>query len=324
MTYGQFLVTVLFPLVVIAASVLVFQVRRTAPKARSALGRSTAILALTLSAVALVYTTPWDSWLIRNSVWGYPPGTIIATVFSVPVEEYTFMVGTTLFTGCWTLTWALGRIPGADQPGSADRASAVAPADRDRRRRALAATGWLVAAFAGVAATVMQPHVLYLGSQLAWFGLPLALQAACGADRLRAHRRLRLAGLATTPVLWAADALGINTGAWHIGSQATVGLSLFGLPLEEATFFLLVNLLIVNSVVLHLDPRMRGRIAAISAGAWRPSTTRDRAFAPPATDDQLAASGSMRAALHQTPRPEQPAGRTERPPVPPGGRPYDG
>jgi lycopene cyclase domain-containing protein len=236
------------------------------------LPRSVGVLAVILPITALVYTTPWDSWLIRNSVWGYPPGSILGTVFGVPLEEYTFMLGMTVLTGCWALGQAVRA--SAASAGAAKAAGTARPggprapeSGRNARLRVLAASGWLAAAVAGAVAAAVQPHALYLGSQLAWFGAPLALQAACGADRLRAARRLRLAGLATTPVLWVADAVGIALGAWHISPDSTVGLRVSVLPLEEATFFLLVNVLIVNSVVLWLDPLMSRQLGRFRVGA---------------------------------------------------------
>jgi lycopene cyclase domain-containing protein len=265
MTYAQFLLIVLFPLVVLAILLLVICLRRAATVMRPVLPRSVGVLAVILPITALVYTTPWDSWLIRNSVWGYPPGSILGTVFGVPLEEYTFMLGMTVLTGCWTLAHAVRAA--AASAGTAETGGAPSAGGRSTRLRVLAAAGWLVTAAAGAVAAAVQPHALYLGSQLAWFGVPLALQAACGADRLRAARRLRLAGLATTPVLWAADAVGIGTSAWHISGNSTLGLGLSVLPLEEATFFLLVNLLIVNSVVLWLDPLMARQLGRFRAGS---------------------------------------------------------
>jgi lycopene cyclase domain-containing protein len=272
MIYAQFLLVILLPLVIAAASFLVLRLRRSGCVNRAAPPRSIAVLALVLPLLALIYTTPWDSWLIRNSVWGYPPGTIFGTVFGVPLEEYTFMVGTTVLTGCWTLAVAVDRTPGsARSAGNATPAGSLCAADPGHvRHRVRAATFWLTAVVVGAAGAAVEPHALYGGSQLAWFGLPLALQAACGADVLRASWRLRLAGLATTPVLWAADAVGIQAGAWFIGKDSTVGLELLGvLPLEEATFFLLVNLLVVNSVVLCLDPLMSRRTGRFRAGFTR-------------------------------------------------------
>jgi lycopene beta-cyclase len=266
MTYAQFLLVILLPLVAAAAAVLAFRLRRSTTTARPALPRSVAVMALALPVIALVYTTPWDSWLICNSVWGYPPGTITATAFGVPLEEYIFMVGTTVITGCWTLGVSVGLSSGSG------RDTGTALGDGHVRRRVRAAGLWLAAGGAGAVAAAVESHALYGGSQLAWFAPPLALQAVCGADILRASWRLRIVGLATTPVLWAADAVGIRTGAWYIGTDSTVGLRLLGvLPLEEATFFLLVNLLIVNSVVLCLDPLMQQRIGRFTTGITRPA-----------------------------------------------------
>lgn len=43
--------------------------------------------------IAVVSTTPWDSYLIRNRVWTYPSHVIIGpTLFQIPVEEVFFFV----------------------------------------------------------------------------------------------------------------------------------------------------------------------------------------------------------------------------------------
>ena len=35
-------------------------------------------------AIAFVYTTPWDNYLVAREVWGYPPGRVLATIGFVP------------------------------------------------------------------------------------------------------------------------------------------------------------------------------------------------------------------------------------------------
>lgn len=46
-----------------------------------------------LSAVAVVYTGPWDSAIIANGVWTYGPGRVLGVVIArVPIEEYGFYV----------------------------------------------------------------------------------------------------------------------------------------------------------------------------------------------------------------------------------------
>jgi len=52
-----------------------------------------------LITIAVVYTIPWDSYLIRTGVWSYPPEAIIGpTLFSIPAEELFFFVIQTYIT----------------------------------------------------------------------------------------------------------------------------------------------------------------------------------------------------------------------------------
>ena len=53
--------------------------------------------------IALVYTTPWDKYLIMRGVWTYPAGVVSGVLGYVPFEEYFFMVLQTIFAGVlWT------------------------------------------------------------------------------------------------------------------------------------------------------------------------------------------------------------------------------
>ena len=45
-----------------------------------------------MALVALVYTTPWDNYLIMRGVWTYPTGGVVGVLGYVPIEEYFFMV----------------------------------------------------------------------------------------------------------------------------------------------------------------------------------------------------------------------------------------
>ncbi len=40
--------------------------------------------------LAVVYTTPWDNLLIAEGVWWYGTGSVRATIWHAPVEEYLF------------------------------------------------------------------------------------------------------------------------------------------------------------------------------------------------------------------------------------------
>ena len=54
---------------------------------------------LVLSLIALVYTTPWDNYLIFRGVWTYPPDAVVGKLGYVPLEEYGFMILQTWLAG---------------------------------------------------------------------------------------------------------------------------------------------------------------------------------------------------------------------------------
>ena len=54
--------------------------------------------------------------------------------------------------------------------------------------------------------------------------------------------------------LWVADAIAIHLGIWRISERYTLGPAVGPLPLEEAVFFLVTNLLVVQGLLLFLYP----------------------------------------------------------------------
>ncbi|MEC8190197.1 MAG: lycopene cyclase domain-containing protein, partial [Verrucomicrobiota bacterium] len=55
--------------------------------------------------VALVYTTPWDNYLIMRGVWSYPTGAVVGVLGYVPIEEYFFMVLQATLAGVLWTSW---------------------------------------------------------------------------------------------------------------------------------------------------------------------------------------------------------------------------
>jgi hypothetical protein len=54
----------------------------------------------------------------------------------------------------------------------------------------------------------------------------------------------------STCYLWIADAIAIRVGVWSISDAHTSGLHVGGLPIEEMTFFLLTNAMVMFGLVL--------------------------------------------------------------------------
>jgi lycopene cyclase domain-containing protein len=215
------------------------------------------------AAIALLYTTPWDNYLVANRIWWYDPQLVTGiTLGWVPIEEYTFFVVQTLLTGLWLLFW-MGRIEPPGRPFHPSRAG---------RWISVAALGllwalWLALLLGG------WTRGRYMALLLAWFLPPILLQIAFGADILWHHRRLIAAGL-IPPFLYLCivDGLAIYGGTWTINPENTVSLDLVGiLPLEEVTFFLITNVLIVFGMVLMLATESHRRF-----GTWRAQTSHDQ------------------------------------------------
>ncbi|MFD3330514.1 lycopene cyclase domain-containing protein [Streptomyces sp. NPDC058701] len=123
------------------------------------------------------------------------------------------------------------------------------------------ATAWTAGTAAGLALALADAHGTYLGSTLVWFGPLLAVQSLVGADVLRQRRAERLRILAPALFyLWSVDGIAIGVGVWHISADHTYGWAALGLPLEEAVFFALTSLLVVNGLVLGTDAQVQARV----------------------------------------------------------------
>ena len=190
-----------------------------------------------LAALALVYTVPWDNYLVARGVWHYAAGTVAARIGHAPVGEYAFIALQPVLTGLWL--HALG-------PAIDDEVSVA------WRPRAAGVAFWLaVTAVGGLLLTTGAGY--YLGAILAWTGPVLAFQWGVGGTALLRHRRLvALAVAIPTAYLWIADRIAIGVGLWELSPTFTTGFAVpvLGLPIEEATFFLVTNLLVVQGIVL--------------------------------------------------------------------------
>ena len=210
------------------------------PKPLAGIGGFRAWLGLPLIVLlALVYTTPWDNYLIWRDVWHYGTGRVVGTIGYVPVEEYLFFLLQPILTGLW-LYWLL---PRTSEPVKQEYSTGVQT------------SGTLLCIVLSIVGALMLrwDRSVYLGLILVWAGPVLALQWAVGGQQLWAMRRTWLTGtLVPTLYLWCADRVAIGQGIWSISDVYTTGFELLGLPIEEATFFLVTNLLVTQGLLLLL------------------------------------------------------------------------
>ena len=221
-----------------------------------------AILALHL-AMALVYTTPWDNYLVATSVWWYDQAKVTGIVFGyVPIEEYTFFLVQPILSGLWLLFW-LRRQPNKVQKGWENGRF---------RLTALAILGIIWLAMVAILVARWAPGT-YMALILAWALLPIMLQVGFGGDILWHHRKLVLLGLAPpTLFLAAADALAIYDGIWTIDPAQTLNWHIGGiLPFEEFLFFLITNVLVIFGMTLFLSAESQERLEQMKTAVaqWR-------------------------------------------------------
>lgn len=206
--------------------------------------------------LAVVYTTPWDNYLVATGVWWYNPDLVVGVRLGwVPVEEYIFFIAQTLLTGFWALTlmrlkWFEGTTPIRSNP-------------------ILRLWAFLLVGLAWLASTTALlagwKSGMYLTLILSWALAPVMVQLLFGADILLANWRLvSLTVLPITVYLWLVDMIAIRSGTWTIDPAQTIGVYFGALPLEEMVFFLMTNLLIGFGVILALSSEGKAKV-----NAWR-------------------------------------------------------
>lgn len=207
---------------------------------------------LTHILLAVIYTTPWDNYLVATGVWYYDPNLVTGIIFGyVPLEEYTFFVLETLMIGLWW--WTLAGVK---------RFAPQSPFKPNKPLRAwtlgLLTVLWAISL--SVLLSGWQPGT-YLAITLSWALPAIAPQLAFGADILWHHRRLLGAVVLTgAGYLSAMDALAISAGTWTIDLSQSTGLFIGVLPIEEVVFFMITVVLISFGMTLMLSDASQKRL----------------------------------------------------------------
>ena len=214
--------------------------------------------------VALIYTTPWDNYLVATGVWHYDHDLVTGiTLGWVPLEEYVFFVLQPLTVGMWLSFLTRRRGFGSREHSP----------DSRLLRRATTAAAALVLLGALAALLARLEPLTYLALELIWAIPAIAGQLAFGADILW-HERW-LAALAIVPAtlcLSVADAIAISNGIWEIDRAQSLQVFLGGvLPFEEFVFFLLTNTVLVFGMILVLSRKSQLRAPQSLGRRHRPS-----------------------------------------------------
>jgi lycopene beta-cyclase len=212
--------------------------------------------------LAVIYTTPWDNYLVATGVWYYNPRLVTGLLIGfVPIEEYTFFVLETILSGLWW--WFLARqFTRTPNPSPSGRGEFASNQTLVYLSTSVLALLWLLFThlfFFGEA------EWTYLSIILFWALPPIFVQLLFGADILWHYRKLVFWGIAIpSTYLSLMDIAALKETTWSISSSQTTGILFFGiLPIEEVVFFFVTNILITFGMTLLLADLSQERFAGI-------------------------------------------------------------
>jgi lycopene beta-cyclase len=243
-TYLQFHFIFILPLIALLGVWSYLDVRRSKQLAGSiSSNNKAAVLSVGIHILlAVAYTTPWDNYLVYRNVWNYPENSVLFTIGYVPFEEYLFFVFQTIIAALTLFTVTRYYHP--------------PDATLKRNPNFIRWTGVMIALGIMIfgAICLLFPKGTYVGLILVWAMPVLMLQLGFGADILVQRWRVVLAAIVLpTLYLWLADRYAIvDGGIWWINPELTTGIAPFGLPIEEALFFLMPNLFVTFGITLGL------------------------------------------------------------------------
>ncbi|MFC6796534.1 MULTISPECIES: lycopene cyclase domain-containing protein [unclassified Haladaptatus] len=198
--------------------------------------RRTLVAVTVLATLTTVYALPWDGYLIREGVWFYPTDAVVGRIGYTPFGEFAFFFLQPLLTGLLFSRLFAGV--------AADVPKAPFPA------KPVGAGGWFALALAG-GALLSVPGGYYLGALLLWVCPLCGLLWAFGGHVIWQQRRVVAhSALLVTGYLLVVDWLALILGIWVVSPAHTLGLVAAGIPLEEALFFALTTLLVVQALCL--------------------------------------------------------------------------
>ncbi len=197
----------------------------------------------TLVALALGYTTPWDSYLIREGIWSYSTERVLGTLYLIPYEEYFFMVIQTV-SACLLLMKILEISRRNYVPGR------LSSAQRTIARLVMVVLLTLVGT--GIPFLFENGPYRYLALIVVWGAPIVLLQWSVGHAVLFQFWREGITAftLLTGYFCWA-DWMAIQRGIWLFPEGTVTNYTVAThLPVEEALFFCVTNVMVIQGFIL--------------------------------------------------------------------------
>ncbi|KAI8069654.1 Lycopene beta-cyclase [Gongronella butleri] len=195
---------------------------------------------LFLISMALATATPWDNYIVYHRAWWYCPSCVTAVIGYVPLEEYMFFAIMTMMTVSFANLVMRWQLPAFFLKSSMS-------SFQNHCLRFIPITGFLAVGMKAWALAVPNTPLFY-GACILWYTCPVLglLWFGAGPYICRRWKAVALSILIPTFYLCWVDKVAIHAGTWRISERTTTKIMVVPhLPLEEAMFFFLINVVLV-------------------------------------------------------------------------------
>ncbi|XP_053214576.1 uncharacterized protein LOC128397835 [Panonychus citri] len=191
-----------------------------------------------ISACALIYTIPWDNYIVYHDAWSYPIDRVLGVIGWVPYEEYAFFIIQTVLSSLWTILCMRWSVPCLHLNFNPISFNLI---------RYIPCAIFLVITIIGASIGIPGTKTFYLGSLL-WWICPVLCFLWFGAGNYFVSQWKTVAISLIVPSIYLCwvDTFSLRQGIWHINTATSIEWFVVPeLPLEEALFFTIVNFLII-------------------------------------------------------------------------------
>lgn len=200
----------------------------------------TATLGLTIHLIiAVLYTVPWDNYLIKNGIWYYDDKLIIDTIFLIPIGEYLFiLLQTTLI--CLTISPATFSYNKNSCFKYSSKGLCIG----------------LLFLFSGVV-LIFSTKSLYLSLILLWASAPFTVQLSIGFNVLKDNIWVIFKYCFLFTIYFSIiDSYALGK-IWFIAESTSLGINIGNIPIEEIIFFCCTSLFILNGMCLWFKLKLK-------------------------------------------------------------------
>lgn len=199
-----------------------------------------------LTIVAVLYTLPWDSYIIYHKAWTYAPWAVTGTILGVPIEEVFFFIIQTFLTGYLYNIFTFPLLPSLYLLPKPNSFPTRYPSFWSFIRWS---PSFIFAGISILSWVLCQPetHQFYITCIGFWaFPICTFLWTIAGDHILLRPTSIIYSIILPTIYLCATDIIALRRGIWSISAPTSLGIFVWpDLPIEEAFFFLITNTILV-------------------------------------------------------------------------------